>query len=1582
MTQIPPPALRDASPAGSSSGSTTPPLLPRVTAPLQASPGSQRTAAISLLRRAASTRESPSTSPNPPATATFPTTSSDSYSPQSSRQPSPLPAYLASVASGQNPSTVPTSTGHRHTTSEDSTLTLTGAAGNQHTTHIPSGPASLERTASLLARSIAMAKLTGEAPPTPPKGYFPFPLPRHGSEAGLPLNQMPSLGDLRERVKLKRNHTVTGVGGSGVRVDADAGLRNGTGNENGNGHAVSGGSGDDDEEGGTKERTQARVNLMRKLSSRRLESPAAKDSLEARDRMRAAARAAAVAAVSASGGAGEGTAFESEPVVGRLGVVGGVGRARPRSGSLGDWIPPKGDWTGSQGRFLLDPVEVGSPLALSFTAQTNEMEYLHQESDGHPVQPQFNHQSTSDDRSETPFSSRSSGNWTEERDRQSVLARMTGESAWEFDGHDGRSRNGHASEDGRYQEQEVIRDSHQLNGNGYAVGSIDQDVDEGEHDRSVATIKSPVVSPPDEENNISQGEDDDERRESASSDFTSISQRHPSSSGSASPPVSPRGPGGLGVDLGQTPQLRRGSIPQHLLGSFSQENTNRRQPASFGIGAVEDTEVRRRGSSASSSIANLLDARGGRNRLDSTFGEGRMELGKPPMHPHLGSDETVLRMTDLTTPVEKPKPRPLGEKQAVVYSNDDEEWTLKDRRMAAKVERKRESGLARAKDGAFPPPEEGYTFPSPPMASSSPTMGGEPVHSPVAPPPQHSNGSLERPKSPPIPFGRKSPSLGSRRAESPLFTPSYTPLSIPEALGGTPLAFSEPLSPTTVTPPTGGLPPIPSHAPFPVGMGLTGVAAAAMGRSSSRDSNRQQNPSPFHVLINGHAKGHAKSSSISTEMARQPSGGSLRSTIVAPSPQVGSTSKMESLAVEDDGPDSNYSSSTEMKRGDSASSAGSLLFEPERRIERLPADQLPSSKILARLDSILGTEELDSSAPTVLDHPPRKLLLHTPVLQVVNANTVKDRHLFLFSDLLVIAKPIIDDHPLTGQPIPSNLDSSFIVKSIVELKDLKLAVTEEQPEESGPRKRHPALVTFVDRFANDPTRAIAALIQRGNLVNDANTIANLLFRNPDLNRNQAGTYLADQRNRHILKAYIDRFRFAGVRIDDALRIFLMSIRLPHTLEAAEYVLGVVALAWAETNGASGFDPSLTLSLVLAIMRLSDALHAGGHQADDGLFSFPNTAISVDDFIAAFREHDPRLLVPESLLTSVYSSVRKERIEQASDNSMFSMTPDIEATIEPGRLPSHLTYRVPSETFTITIPEPDAKFSIKLHGNDLKFEPPFLNFAKSKTQSFRVTAGALGHRAMVLIKLGANAPRYQGLPLTKTFLIERAFMQHTFHISFVNHLDVKRKYMFSTLDADVRATWIQAMRDQALACVQLPPQPTRALAAGEAVAVQVLRDALIAPEPPTVSTAAPSPRPNTAAPRFGPPSTPTAPTRIGRLGTPTKTGAGPGALVRSNSFSRMYAAGVGKVEADLIERDRKQSTTPANVPQPRRGSRDDAAPNPFTKTGNEMVMITEQNSLLPLVLSFLSLGTPVAPHPVSTQGTAFQLPPLPPSTQLA
>lgn len=192
-------------------------------------------------------------------------------------------------------------------------------------------------------------------------------------------------------------------------------------------------------------------------------------------------------------------------------------------------------------------------------------------------------------------------------------------------------------------------------------------------------------------------------------------------------------------------------------------------------------------------------------------------------------------------------------------------------------------------------------------------------------------------------------------------------------------------------------------------------------------------------------------------------------------------------------------------------------------------------------------------------------------------------------------------------------------------------------------------------------------------------------------------------------------------------------------------------------------------------------------------------------------------------------------------------------------------------------------------------------------------------------------------------------------------------MFSCRDAETRSRWLRLLRERIAASAAAPAPATAAEAAANAVAVQVLRDAVLAPdEPGVLSAGAPSPRPNVVAPRFGRPVTPSTPR--GRLGTPTR----PVTATRSNSVSRLYPilyrqeteGGDKRSAAGLLTATGSgggKSPTANSAPDP--SDQELAAARllhgDFVKSGHELVLTTEQNSLLPLVLTFLNAGLEVS-----------------------
>ncbi|TFK44780.1 hypothetical protein BDQ12DRAFT_594313 [Crucibulum laeve] len=497
------------------------------------------------------------------------------------------------------------------------------------------------------------------------------------------------------------------------------------------------------------------------------------------------------------------------------------------------------------------------------------------------------------------------------------------------------------------------------------------------------------------------------------------------------------------------------------------------------------------------------------------------------------------------------------------------------------------------------------------------------------------------------------------------------------------------------------------------------------------------------------------------------------------------------------------------------------------------------SVILDRLDEGLGPRR--STLTPFIDDPPRKQILSSPVLQVVNPNIVKDRFLFLFTDLLIIAKPVLQDQDnLMDTYKPSPSDRKFVVKSVVQLRNLRLSPDTDpqgQAKASVPR-RNPLIKLFIQQFTDNPDHAISTLLVKSDLPEDPALIGQLLFRTLDLDRVRLGEYLARRTSRSVLKAYLDGFGFVGLRIDKALRVFLLSVSVPSKL-ALEHLLETFAGRWYEANARIvTYDRDLANRLVRLIVQLNEILH-GGIAQYPGSTGYHLQHVTLRDFIDACKKIDTRHSLSDEFLEDVYGSIQQERLSQAPVTSN-----DVDLSITFKRpVPSRLTYKVQSEPIILRIPQADPNFTIQLLGQDLTFDPPILNFAKSPEVSFRITGTSFGPKTMVMRRSGPNAWKYSGLPLSHSIAVERAFMRHTFQLAFLDHTGAKRRYMFSVDDPLIRHQWsvylkrqITKVNERDAVIVPSSPQASKIFRASEKVAFKILQEVLIGPFASPVETA--------------------------------------------------------------------------------------------------------------------------------------------------
>lgn len=220
------------------------------------------------------------------------------------------------------------------------------------------------------------------------------------------------------------------------------------------------------------------------------------------------------------------------------------------------------------------------------------------------------------------------------------------------------------------------------------------------------------------------------------------------------------------------------------------------------------------------------------------------------------------------------------------------------------------------------------------------------------------------------------------------------------------------------------------------------------------------------------------------------------------------------------------------------------------------------------------------------------------------------------------------------------------------------------------------------------------------------------------------------------------------------------------------------------------------------------------------------------------------------------------------------------------------------------------------------------------------------------------------------------MKHTFQLSFVNHLGVKRKYMFSLSDGHLRTEWLQDLRAGIDACAASvsyhQPNVSRARQVASSVSLQVLRDSLIQPDEPRTALTSSGSRPSSASRN-------------------TQANA---AKQRSNSFSKTYFVGMGRAETDLNQNpkgtpnpssqatwDRRPSAANVKQAATQLQQQQEEANSERVKTGHEVALTAIQNSHLPTVLGFLSSTVSAAPHPLDRNSSAFRPVPEPwaPST---
>lgn len=180
------------------------------------------------------------------------------------------------------------------------------------------------------------------------------------------------------------------------------------------------------------------------------------------------------------------------------------------------------------------------------------------------------------------------------------------------------------------------------------------------------------------------------------------------------------------------------------------------------------------------------------------------------------------------------------------------------------------------------------------------------------------------------------------------------------------------------------------------------------------------------------------------------------------------------------------------------------------------------------------------------------------------------------------------------------------------------------------------LATGTDQFNVKPEKGVQFLQDNGILGTSNEDIAVFMKENPKLDKKMMGEYLSKKKNVGILSAFVRSFEFSGLRIDQCLRTFLETFRLPGEAPLISIVIEHFSAHWHESNNEPFEKEDAAFTLAYAVIMLNVDQHNQNAKKQNipmTLDQFRNNVRGVNDG----KDFDP------AMLEEVYNAICNEEI---------------------------------------------------------------------------------------------------------------------------------------------------------------------------------------------------------------------------------------------------------------------------------------------------------------------------------------------------
>ncbi|CAN9500116.1 unnamed protein product [Ophioblennius macclurei] len=188
------------------------------------------------------------------------------------------------------------------------------------------------------------------------------------------------------------------------------------------------------------------------------------------------------------------------------------------------------------------------------------------------------------------------------------------------------------------------------------------------------------------------------------------------------------------------------------------------------------------------------------------------------------------------------------------------------------------------------------------------------------------------------------------------------------------------------------------------------------------------------------------------------------------------------------------------------------------------------------------------------------------------------------------------------------------------------------------RTKKKLLITGTEQFNQKPKKGIQFLQEKGLLTSpiDNNQVAQWLRENPRLDKKMIGEYVSDRKHVELLDCFVNTFAFQGLRIDEALRLYLEAFRLPGEAPVIQRLLETFTDNWHKVNGSPFLTTDAGFALAYAVIMLNTDQHNHNVRKQ-------NIPMTVEQFKKNLKGVNGNKDFDQDMLEDIYNAIKNEEI---------------------------------------------------------------------------------------------------------------------------------------------------------------------------------------------------------------------------------------------------------------------------------------------------------------------------------------------------